>query len=241
MRGYFVFLPVQVLPDLTIRLPLAAHRQFWQGVHKDKELFQFLDQFLPNGGTYFDIGANIGLYAATLCSKKAGNLNVVAFEPIPSTINVLRKTLSLNKVEAKIERIALSDADGELVLSAYGDGANNFWVKDANSTDIPTLAVDKTTLDCWVAEHSSLIPNAIKIDVEGHELAVLKGASKTLRAHKPALVIECHCASWDELEVSRKEFIALLDSFGYQKLCDIKGESINFLTQKSTIHLLCYP
>lgn len=241
MKGYFMFFPVQVLQDLTIRLPLIAHRQYWQGVHKDKELFQFLDYFLPKGGTYFDIGANIGLYAVTLWSKKSGDLNIIAFEPIPSTIDILRKTLTLNRVETKIEKIALSDESGELILSAYSDGANNFWVKNSDSVNIPTLAVPKIPLDDWVAKHSSIIPNAIKIDVEGHELAVLKGASKTLQTYKPALVIECHCASWDELEVSRQEFIDVIHSWGYRKLCDINGKPIDFLTQASTIHLLCHP
>ena len=50
----------------------------------------------------------------------------------------------------------------------------------------------------------------MKIDVEGHELDVLKGAKQTLTKYKPALVVECHCASWEMLGVSRQEFIDVI-------------------------------
>ena len=76
-----------------------------------------------------------------------------------------------------------------------------------------------------------------KIDVEGHELDVLKGANQTLTKYKPALVVECHCASWEMLGVSRQEFIDVIHSLGYRQMTDRNGEPIDFLNQDSTIHL----
>lgn len=68
---------------------------------------------------------------------------------------------------------------------------------------------------------------------------MLKGAQHTLKTHKPALVVECHCGSWEELEVSRQEFIDVINSLGYRKMTDPQGKTIDFLAHPSTIHLLC--
>jgi hypothetical protein len=80
---------------------------------------------------------------------------------------------------------------------------------------------------------------AIKIDVEGQELEVLEGAVETIRRWKPRLVIKCHCASWDELNVDRRRFAELIDSFGYRHLADTSGASADLGTARRTVHLLC--
>jgi len=151
----------------------------------------------------------------------------------------LKEVLALNQVLAQIEPVALSGESGSLTLSAYENGANNFWVKDVEQRQIPTITVLKSSLDEWMAQHTNCIPNAMKIDVEGHELDVLKGAKQTLTKYKPALVVECHCASWEMLGVSRQEFIDVIHSLGYRQMTDRNGEPIDFLNQDSTIHLLC--
>ena len=239
IKGGFHSLPVRMLPDVTIQLPISAHRQFWHGIHYDAPLLQFLAAELPDNGNYFDIGANIGIYDATLWKAKTGKVNLFAFEPIPTTVKVLKEVMVLNQVKAQIEPIALSNVSGSLTLSAYENGANNFWVKDIQKSQIPTITVSKSSLDEWIAQQTNCAPNAMKIDVEGHELDVLKGAKETLKEHKPALVIECHCASWDMLDVSRQEFIDVMNSLGYRKMTDRNGDPIDFLNQDSTIHLLC--
>ncbi|MGK7894473.1 MAG: FkbM family methyltransferase [Xenococcus sp. (in: cyanobacteria)] len=241
VKGKFTYLPVQSLPRVDINLPLSVNRQFWYGIHRDQHLLKFLVQSLPLGGVFLDIGGNIGIYSTTLWKAKSGNIKICTFEPVPSTLKALRKTFALNHVEAHIEPIALSSEEGELLLSAYENGANNYWINKYQPKNVPTVSLPKMRLDDWCNQHQDWIPHAMKIDVEGHELEVLKGAQQVLQTHKPALVVECHCASWDELGVSRREFIDFINSLGYSKLSDIHGRTINFETQASTIHLLCYP
>ncbi|MGB3516408.1 MAG: FkbM family methyltransferase [Elainellaceae cyanobacterium] len=235
-QGGGQYLPVQALGQ-SLRLPKAAHRQFWQGPHADERSLSFLADALPSQGVFFDIGTNIGVYSTALSLAKGRELTVQAFEPIPSTIEVLKETLSLNQVTAHIEAIALSDHVHTLTLSAYDNGANNFWVTDAQA-DIPTLSVSAVPLDEWMLHHDR-IPDAMKIDVEGHELAVLQGAQATIQAYKPALLIECHCGAWESLGVSRQAMVELIESFGYAQVGDRWGRPVDLLTQPSTIHLLC--
>lgn len=238
-KGRFNSLPAKMLSDTTIQLPVSAHRQYWPGVHRDASLLRFLADSLPDNGVYFDIGANIGIYNAALWTMKSGKINIVAFEPIASTITVMQELLTLNRVKAKIEPVALSSESGFLSLSAFANGANNFCVKDSQHSQFPTINVPKITLDEWFSQHPDYVPNAIKIDVEGHELDVLRGAEYILKTYKPSLVVECHCASWEELEVSRQDFVDVIGSLGYRKMADKQGNKIDFLTQSSTIHLLC--
>lgn len=239
IKGKCNYLSVQSLPQVDIRLPISAHRHFWYGMHPDNQLLNFLIQTIPTNGVFLDIGSNIGLYSTTVWQAMSGKVRIVAFEPINSTIKVLRETLDLNHVEAHIEPVALSSENGSLVLSAYEHGANNYWVKSSFSSHIPTISVPKMCLDDWCNQHPDLIPNAIKIDVEGHELDVLKGAKEIIKNYRPALVVECHCASWKDLDVSRIEFTDLINSLGYSQICDVSGQIIDFETQESTIHLLC--
>jgi FkbM family methyltransferase len=230
------YLPVRAL-NRELRLPTIAHRQFWSGDHSDEATLAFLADALPDNGVFFDIGANIGVYSTALWLAKQENLRIQAFEPIPSTVNVLTEMFQLNQVNAAVNAIALSNSEGTLTLSAYEEGANNFWVMDIDA-DLPTLTVPTMTLDDWMLAHPDCIPNAIKIDVEGHELSVLKGAQATLSAYKPALMLECHCASWDDLGVSRQEITELLAEIGYQ-VRDRNGNDIDLMTRRSTVHALC--
>lgn len=229
-------LPVRAL-NHDLRLPSIAHRQFWHGEHADESSLSFLSDALPEDGVFFDIGANIGVYSTALWLAKNEKLTIQAFEPIPSTVTVLTEMFELNQVKAAVNAIALSNSEGSLILSAYKDGANNFWVID-ETAEVPTLTVPTMTLDDWMVLHPDCIPNAIKIDVEGHELSVLKGAQATLAAYKPALLLECHCAGWEELGVSRQEIAELLAGIGY-RVRDRNRNDIDLMTCCSTIHALC--
>lgn len=131
-KGRLRGLEVRVCSGVTVRLPIQAHRSYWRGDHPDLSLLQFLAGAFPSEGAYFDIGANVGVYAAALnaMTKARGRFKAVEFEPIPSTVAILLHTLALNDVEAQVEQVALSDQSGELVMSAYDHGLNNFCLGD---------------------------------------------------------------------------------------------------------------
>jgi FkbM family methyltransferase len=236
LQGRLKGLRANVTPELSILLPLAAHPHYWPGVHEDLESIAFLRDQLPANGVYFDVGANVGVYLCALHALKDERLTLVGFEPIPTTIALLQQTIDLNGVPARIEPLALSSKEGELRLSAYSRGMSNFWLKD-DSRAHPSIAVRTQSPDAWLAEHPGLEPDAIKIDVEGHELEVLEGAVQLLARKHPALMVECHGASWDDLGVSRVRFARLLAEAGYRNLRFADGRRADFNSLHTTAHL----
>jgi FkbM family methyltransferase len=235
----FRALSAQVTRGVEIELPLGAHRLFWSGRSSDADLIDFLARALPDDGLFLDVGGNIGVYSASLWRMR-GNIRGVAFEPIPSTQVLLQSTFELNGVPFDIERAAVSDRAGTLTISSYANGRNNFWIKNDDGRH-PTTTVPTISLDDWCGNDPKRVPGAIKIDVEGHELAVLQGGRKMLRAHRPAMVLECHGGAWDELGVSRVELDAEIRGIGYKRLCDRDGRPVDLLTARSTFHLLAIP
>jgi FkbM family methyltransferase len=151
---------------------------------------ELLARLLPRGGTLVDVGANVGLHSIKLARRIEG-LQVFAFEPIASTYEALLANASKNGVSEQLDarRMALSDGDGEIRLTkqfrvgnfVVPDGAQ---VADGVAETVPAKRLDDV-LD-GVAERVDLI----KCDVEGSELAVLRGAESLLERFKPAIFVE---------------------------------------------------
>jgi FkbM family methyltransferase len=240
VKGGFRSLEVGVIPGVTFSIPMGAHRSYWSGPSPDRDLLQFLAHALPDDGLFLDVGANIGIYSAALWVLRQGGIRGAAFEPIPTTQTLLEGTFQLTGVPFSIERVAVSEGRGSLKLTAYEHGLNNFWVTNDEGQH-PVLEVPTISLDEWCGDDPRRAPGAIKIDVEGHELSVLKGAHETLRLHRPAMVVECHTVAWDEFGISRQEIDDEIRSIGYSRLCDRQGRPVDFLHSSGTFHLLALP
>lgn len=139
-------------------------------------------------GTFFDVGANAGVYAL-LCRLLHPSMEVVAFEPSPTTVAAGQQWARANDVEVRFESVALSDVDGRgtLYLSSRSDASNSLveGFRDPSGT----LDVELLTMDTFV-RREGLAPSVVKIDVEQHEPAVLRGARSTLAEHRPVIVME---------------------------------------------------
>ena len=137
----------------------------------------------PKNGICFDIGANVGLY--TLLFARYSRI-VYAFEPFPRNICYLVKTLEINNVNnAIIVPCAVSDKNG---LFWFKEGLDYSTGKLSNEGQQPVTTV---SLDEFV-EKGKIIPNILKIDVEGAEFQVIMGAKNLLLKHKPILLLSTH-------------------------------------------------
>jgi FkbM family methyltransferase len=148
----------------------------------------FLLHFLREEDFFADIGANVGSYtvlAAGVCKSKT-----LAAEPLPDTFKILKDNVLLNHLEEKVilKNIGIGEKNGKLFFTKSLDTMNH--VATAGETD--TLEVPVRTLDEILPE----TPQLVKIDVEGFEMAVLRGVSETLENPSlKALIIEINKSS----------------------------------------------
>ncbi|CAN7203507.1 FkbM family methyltransferase [Phenylobacterium sp. LjRoot219] len=154
-------------------------------------LIRALISALPEGpGNVVDVGTNIGVVAASLARHLGSRGRVLAFEPSPTTTLIAAATLALNGLEnVSLIQAAAGDLDGEITFHATpGNSAiastRNHGFTHLNSWQeitVPSRRLDSMDLG------SVLL---IKIDVEGHELNVLRGAIETLHRARPITVYE---------------------------------------------------
>ena len=142
---------------------------------------------------FIDIGANYGTHSLLFL---AHGIRAITFEPNTSCHDYFRQICKLNHVNPKLEPVALGDREGCVDFS-YPQ--RDTWLGSTNSEiisklsqreDLVTKKVEQKTLDSYSAEiaHKRTL---IKIDTEGNELSVLKGAAKTLKEVKPMIIFEC--------------------------------------------------
>lgn len=142
----------------------------------------------PLSPVFFDVGANIGIYAL-LHSRLWPHGRAVAFEPTPHIATCGGEMTAANGLSVQWERVAVSDNDGEgtLHLSSRSDASNS--LVDGHRRAKGILTVPTVTLDTF-CDSRGLTPSVVKLDVERHEAAVIRGASRLLDEHRPIVVAE---------------------------------------------------
>jgi len=153
----------------------------------------FLKEFLSSGDTFIDIGANIGLMSLHASKIVGDNGKVISFEPLPSTYEVLNKNIEINKCNNIVAEKFAIGSKNEFAnfydnLTINRGSASFFRRDDEKSCHKITIK----RLDDYLEENRfNRFVNCIKIDVEGWELEVLKGAKTLLSSKKaPACIIE---------------------------------------------------
>jgi FkbM family methyltransferase len=171
---------VRILPgglSLSLNMGIPYEAAVWLGLEERTEL-EALDRLLKPGDVFVDCGANIGLWSLVAAPLVGYNGAVIAFEPNPVTAGRLREHASQAQV-IEVHEAALADRAGEVKLDP------GLWHNVARVSSHGSVAVPATTID----EQLTRPPTGIKLDVEGHELAVLQGASRALD-HRPWVAIE---------------------------------------------------
>ncbi len=142
--------------------------------------------FSSEGGVFFDIGANIGSYA--LVQAENQSVRVVAFEPMARTFQKLSNNIRRNARENIIAlNCAISDRNGTIGMTDNKESAVNHVV---NSDDVGSGAVEVAcrTL-ASVCNEIGLVPDIVKMDIEGHEISALDGFGN-VTAHIAAIIVE---------------------------------------------------
>jgi FkbM family methyltransferase len=152
----------------------------------------FLIEACANGGTFLDIGANVGVYSLNIARALGKQGKVWSFEPNPECFALLKENIEINQIEnIELCRLAVCDTDGEGFLEA-GDPRGQWNSlklshkdKRAGGIQVKTVSLDKFFFN--------LQPKGrifIKVDAEGEEEGIVTGGIEFISKHRPILVLE---------------------------------------------------
>lgn len=185
------------------------------GTYEHDEIEMILN-LLSYAKSFFDIGANIGLYSL-LATKRYPQLSIQAFEPLPRTYDCLLKNIELNKAsQITANNLGLSSKPGEFTF--YFEESGSVSASMQNIKDSPLAREVKCpvlTLDSFVLANKHTV-DFIKCDVEGAELLVMQGGVETLKRDNPILFLEM-LRKWSaKFNYHPNAIIELLSEIGYQ-------------------------
>jgi FkbM family methyltransferase len=204
-------LPVPVLVSVNgsdrLFLPLA---QRGLRTYEPDAWASFLDLVRP-GDTLVDVGANLGLYAVAAAKRGA---RVIAVEPDPANVRDIRRNARLNRAKVSIVQALAGAEIGAAPLALRGSpvsGNIDMYLGPTTRYGVaPVLTLDALLKDERV--------DLLKIDVEGAEIDVLRGAEQTLAEKRPrAILIEVHPTSFALIGQTVGDLTQLLDSAGYDR------------------------
>jgi FkbM family methyltransferase len=180
----------------------------------------FLERVLKPGYVAIDVGANSGCHTLVMANAVGSKGKVVAFEPNPRMFDRLQANVQLNRFDnVDLCPVALSDQNGIVTLHIPKVGDYNQGLGSIHSANLENASdqidVPKISLDDWVNQHCPSRIDLIKIDVEGHEMLVFKGAYQTLKNFKPILIFEFSERQWRNAGVATEEVEKLLDDLQY--------------------------
>jgi FkbM family methyltransferase len=192
------------------------------GCDAEPHVVSWTEEVLQRGDTFIDVGAHVG-WVALVASRRVGrDGSVVAFEPSPPLARLLRYQRRVNLAyNLTVEAAAVSNVSGTTALYLHNSGNSsvNSLIDAAvryegQGRSAPeALEVQAWSIDDY-CQMARCQPRAVKIDVEGAELMVLRGAQEMMARYKPALILAVHPPLIPERKAH--ELFSLLDRHGYK-------------------------
>jgi FkbM family methyltransferase len=225
------YLPVPV----RLEISAAESIEFWWSrlvpYHDDRRGFldywghdagdlRFLWKVLRPGMTFIDIGANQGIYSLVAGKKLRTCGSVVAFEPSlreHQRLELHFRWNGMSSPSARAERLALSATASARTFFqvASGDTSRNGFRAPATSDPVNEITVESTTLDEYVSAGELTNLDVIKVDVEGGELDVLRGARRAISRFRPIFICEVLDAATGPWGYPAREIVSALAAQDY--------------------------
>jgi FkbM family methyltransferase len=199
--------------NLPIRLNLGDFIQYWifvNGIYEEP-LYRFLRQRLK-GKVFLDIGANIGNFIFSMVDEAKV---IYAFEASKANCALMRENIArhhISNVDVIHKAVTAKDRSfATLYISKDAQGNNSMYTAGESRSE----RVETITLDTFVKQQTLKAVDYIKVDVEGAELEVLRGAEQTLKSFKPVLIVEFNSAITNVAGYDLATLYDVLIGFGY--------------------------
>jgi FkbM family methyltransferase len=211
-----------------------------RGEEVEIETINWFRSVIKPGMTTIDIGANVGMMTLEMAVLAGPQGRVVAIEPGPDNLDCLRLHMRANGLEdqVKIVDAAVADEDGgEITLFiATTDGVSSLGTGHGVVGAAPILQHDKrlrvierqvsrVSLDA-LSTRLGVSPSVIKIDVEGAEIMVLRGAQETIRRHRPCIRVAFHPFAFDDPQAASRELFSIVAAHNYRLEGAAVGETL---------------
>jgi len=245
LLGPFEPVWVQVQPGIKMQLDpydFVSRKLLETGEWEPESVRAVADHLSPSG-TFIDVGAHIGYYSLKAATLVGPSGHVVSVEPNPQTLPKLRSNIAAN-VETNTARmvsvwpVACAQSESTLQFFAAPEsntGESSLSKENASqegSAPVP-YEVRARPLDAIVKEAKLDRVDVIKIDVEGAELQVLKGAAQTLDDYRPVIVIELIPNQLQAMGTSVEEVTKFLASHGYTMDRQMGNANYEFVPPKT--------
>jgi FkbM family methyltransferase len=183
------------LRGLSLYLDLSQEKDYWLGTY-EPDLQRAIEEWVQAGQTAYDVGANVG-YVTLLFARRVGEQGkVIAFEPFPANVHRLKQNLAANAGLAPMEVVAAAVVEAAQTVTFLIGPSDDTGRVVEHGTDVSAgseqLAVPGVALDALVFEQGYPPPQVVKIDVEGGEVAVLRGMRRLLEQVRPLVLLETH-------------------------------------------------
>ena len=209
------------------------------GYYEQIELDVF-DRMCRTSLVVVDVGANVGLFSCLAAARIRDGGRVVAFEPIPANLGYLRRNIDQNGYSdrVQIEARAVGEHVGtvDIFMVKGSIGTHSVSARNAaNSTE--SVCVPTTSLDTYAEENALTRIDALKVDVEGYEGHVLRGATAVLKRHRPSLFVEFVPAHLSNCGFEPRELIDIvLSTYGDVFLVDEPRSVIRRTTRQELLN-----
>lgn len=184
-------------------------------------LVEIITRYADSQRDVIDVGANIGLFSVFFANYTANDRRVLAIEPTPNALRLLRGNLERNRCQDKViifEGVATDQKANCTIKVVPGmeEYTSTGSIAHPRACSLATQDIDVpgTTVDELVKEHA-LEPGFIKIDTEGSECNVLHGAHETLKIHRPVIFCEASNQLLQKQNLTSGQLVEQIESHGY--------------------------
>jgi FkbM family methyltransferase len=178
----------------------------------EREFFALADALLGHGGIFLDVGANFGLLSCGLAGRHSGKVQFHLFEPNRRLVTWIHRSIACYpELVYKVNCAAVSDRDG-FVWFVVNDGQTGV----SHISETEGIRTPSVTIDCYVERENIPTVALLKIDIEGYELAAVRGAMRSLQSRRIRAVYFEYFEKYLTRLAPPGELILAFDALGYE-------------------------